>query len=336
MSTAPHIACDRGDWRAQLRDVIQRPEELLRMLELAPRDVGLSHAACRQFALKVTHSFAHRMRPGDPQDPLLLQVLASESELLSPPGYSRDPVGETGAAIQRPGIIHKYRGRALLVVAAGCAVNCRYCFRRHFPYGENRNSQMAWRESLEYIRGDDTIEEVIFSGGDPLVAGDEQLADLTALVGAIPHVRRLRIHSRLPVVLPDRVTDGLLAAIAHPALQTVMVVHANHAREIDDSVAAAIQRLRAANVTCLNQAVLLRGINDSVQAQADLARALFGAGVLPYYLHLLDKVQGAAHFDVPEHAAVELMRELSGSLPGYLVPRLVREEAGEPAKTRVY
>lgn len=336
MDTATLAATDRGDWHAQLRDAIQQPQELLNLLGLTATDVGLLEEACHDFPMKVPRAFVDRMQPGDPHDPLLRQVLASAAELVSPADYSRDPVGETGAAIQRPGIIHKYTGRALLIVTAGCAVNCRYCFRRHFPYGDNQNSRMAWREALDYIRRDPTIEEVIFSGGDPLIATDAQLADLTDLVGAIAHVKRLRIHSRLPIVLPDRVTDALVQATTHPSLQTVMVIHANHAAEIDQTVAAAIARLRDAGVTSLNQAVLLRGVNDSVAAQADLAQALFEAGVLPYYLHLLDKVQGAAHFNVPETEAVELMHDLSATLPGYLVPRLVTEQAGAPAKTRLY
>ena len=326
---------ERGDWRTQLRDAVRHPEELLQLLELSSHDVALSDAACREFAMKVPHAFVDRMQPGDPNDPLLRQVLATNAERASPAGYGDDPVGETGAATQRPGIIHKYRGRVLLIVASGCAVNCRYCFRRHFPYGEHRNSQMAWREALDYIHGDTSIEEVIFSGGDPLVATDAQLAELTALVAAIPHVHRLRIHSRLPVVLPDRITEDLVKATTHPALQTVMVVHANHAAEVDHTVASAIGRLRDAGVTSLNQAVLLRGINDSVQAQADLARALFTAGILPYYLHLLDKVRGAAHFATPERDAAELVRELTATLPGYLVPKLVKEQAGAPSKTRI-
>lgn len=336
MDTAILVGSDRGDWRAQLRDAVREPQELLKHLDLKPGDVGLSHQACHEFGMKVPRAFVDRMQRGDPGDPLLRQVLATEAELLSHDGYNLDPVGEIGTAIQRPGIIHKYAGRALLIVAAGCAINCRYCFRRHFPYSDNQNSQMAWREALDYIRRNDSIEEVIFSGGDPLVASDAQLADLTSLVAAIPHVQRLRIHSRLPVVLPDRITDELVQAITHPSLQTVMVVHANHAAEIDHTVAAAIERLRDAGITSLNQAVLLRGVNDSVDAQADLAQSLFAAGILPYYLHLMDKVEGAAHYNVPESEGIALMRSLSATLPGYLLPRLVKEQAGQPAKTRLY
>lgn len=323
------------DWQDQLRNVISSQSELLDILGLHPNDVGLAQGACDDFALKVPHSFVKRMQAGDPRDPLLLQVLASELELDQTPGYVRDPVGETGANNPHPGIIHKYHGRVLLIVSGGCAVNCRYCFRRHFPYNKNQNSREQWREALQYIREDNSIEEVILSGGDPLVATDDHLKQLVQQIGEIGHVQRLRIHSRLPIVIPDRITDELLAAITHESLQTIMVIHCNHAREIDDSVRRALAALRSAGVTNLNQAVLLAGVNDNSDSQIELCRDLFAAGVLPYYLHLLDKVQGAAHFDVPEKHALQLLAKLTSSLPGYMVPKLVREVAGEDAKVGV-
>ncbi len=275
------------------------------------------------------------MRPGDPRDPLLLQVLSSAREMADTAGYSRDPVGESGATNPRRGIMHKYHGRVLLIVSGGCAVNCRYCFRRHFPYNENQNSRQQWHEALDYIRADSSIEEVILSGGDPLVATDEQLQQLVEQIGAIAHVQRLRIHSRLPVVIPARITEPLLDAITHARLQTIMVIHCNHAREIDESVAVALAALRRRDITLLNQAVLLAGINDSLEAQLALCQRLFATGTLPYYLHLLDKVQGAAHFDVPESKARLLLAELAARLPGYLVPKLVREIAGADSKVVV-
>jgi L-lysine 2,3-aminomutase len=320
------------NWQSQLRNVITSRHELLEILGLSEADVGSSGGACADFPLKVPHSFVQRMRPGDPRDPLLLQVLSSRREMDDIPGYLRDPVGESGATVPRRGIIHKYHGRVLLIVSGGCAVHCRYCFRRHFPYGENQNSRQQWVAALDYIRADSSIEEVILSGGDPLVATDEQLQQLVAQIAAIAHVRRLRIHSRLPVVLPARVTDTLLDAITHPNLQTVMVIHCNHANEIDAPVATALAALRRRDITTLNQAVLLQGINDNVAAQLALCQRLFAAGTLPYYLHLLDKVQGAAHFDVPESKAHLLMAQLTAHLPGYLVPRLVREIQGANSK----
>jgi len=321
------------DWQSQLRDTICSGHELLSLLKLDARDLGFSHRACDDFPLKVPMAFARRMRAGDPDDPLLLQVLASEAELAPMPGYTTDPVRETNEANPYRGIIHKYRGRALLIVSGGCAINCRYCFRRHFPYGDNRNSRAQWQAALDYIRQDQDIEEVILSGGDPLVASDEHLAMLVSRIAAIPQVRRLRVHSRLPIVIPDRITDTLLEAITHPGLKTIMVVHCNHGNEIDNAVREAVASLRQRSITVLNQAVLLARVNDSSQALVDLSEALFDAGVLPYYLHLLDKVRGAAHFDVPEDRARRLVGEIAGRLPGYLVPRLVREEPGAASKT---
>ena len=325
----------RDDWQSQLRSVISSAGELLEQLGLQPEDVGYSAAACADFALKVPQAFVRRMRPGDPRDPLLLQVLARSQELTETAGYGPDPLGEIGAANPVRGIIHKYHGRVLLIVSGGCAINCRYCFRRHFPYTENQNSRREWREALDYIRRDKDISEVILSGGDPLLASDDHLGELVTQIDAIGHVRRLRIHTRLPVVIPDRVTTGLVEAITGRNLQTVAVIHSNHANEIDTAVDAALARLSGSGITLLNQSVLLAGVNDDAAALTALSERLFAAGVLPYYLHLLDRVQGAAHFDVPEARARELLAGITATLPGYLVPKLVREVAGAPFKVAV-
>ena len=335
----PHtdlITTERPGWQQQLRDAVSSSEQLLELLQLEPAQVPVAAAAAEQFPLRVPHSFISRMTVGDANDPLLRQVLAVPEELVETPGYGSDPVGERGSANPSPGIIHKYDGRVLLITTGACAINCRYCFRRHFPYADNQNSRFHWRETLQHVRDDASISEVILSGGDPLVATDRQLAELVGLIAAIPHVQRLRIHSRLPIVLPDRVTPELVKAICHPRLQTIMVVHSNHAREIDDTVRAGMARLQRSGITLLNQAVLLAGINDDSDSLAELCAALFSSGIMPYYLHLLDKVRGAAHFDVPESRGLELMHSLSARLPGYMVPRLVREIAGEPGKTRIY
>lgn len=321
-----------SSWRQQLRDAITRPGELLDMLGLDGADVGLSSAACDDFPLRVPVDFVRRMQRGDPADPLLLQVLPQRHEMTAAPAFGPDPVGELGAQNPQPGIVHKYRGRVLLIVTGSCAVNCRYCFRRHFPYTENRNSRAEWHNTLDYIRADDSIAEVILSGGDPLVAGSDQLGELVDEIAAIDHVSRLRVHSRLPVVLPSRVTNNLVAALTRESLKTVMVIHANHANEIDHSVAGAVATLREAGIITLNQAVLLAGVNDSLEAQVALCQQLFNAGVLPYYLHLLDRVQGAAHFEVCEQSAKILHRQMRAHLPGYLLPRLVREIEGADAK----
>jgi EF-P beta-lysylation protein EpmB len=272
------------------------------------------------------------MRRGDAHDPLLRQVLPLGLELDAAPGYGRDPVGDLDSRAG-PGVLHKYRGRALLVTTGACAINCRYCFRRHFPYEEENASRGGFAPALEALRSDTSITEVILSGGDPLTLGDRRLAALFGELASIAHLRRVRLHTRLPVVLPGRIAAGFLEPWSAVRLQKVVVVHANHANEIDGSVREAFARLAAAGSTLLNQSVLLRGINDDAEVLAELSETLFAAGVLPYYLHLLDRVAGAAHFDVPEQAARELWSDLSARLPGYLVPRLVREIPGAPAKT---
>ncbi len=333
MSLKPILATSVPSWQDELRNTITSGPELLALLGLTAESVGLSAAASADFRLKVPHNFVDRMQPGNPSDPLLLQVLASEHELLADPRFSSDPLQETTDAIVQPGILHKYHGRALLIAAGGCAVNCRYCFRRHFPYTENLHSSADWPQALAYIAADASIEEVILSGGDPLVLMDDLLAELINTIAAISHVRRIRIHTRLPIVIPSRVTPALVQAISHPAVQTVIVVHSNHANEIDHGVAEALLALRDGNITLLNQAVLLANINDDLEVQLDLCKRLFAAGTLPYYLHMLDKVQGALHFDVTKQRAKALHKSMAARLPGYLLPRLVYETPGAEGKT---
>jgi EF-P beta-lysylation protein EpmB len=315
-----------------LQDAVSDPAELLGLLHLGPEWLEPARAAARRFPLKVPRGFVDRMRHGDPRDPLLLQVLPLGTEIDEVPGYVTDPVGDL-AAKAGPGLLHKYAGRALLVTTGACAIHCRYCFRRHFPYDDENASRAGFGPALDAIRADSSIGEVILSGGDPLTLNDRRLTLLWEGLAAIPHVRRVRIHTRLPVVLPERIDRRFLEAWSAVPLQKVVVVHANHANEIDGAVRAAIAGLRAADTTVLNQAVLLRGINDRVADLMALSEALFDAGALPYYLHLLDRVAGAAHFDTPEATARRLVADLAAHLPGYLVPRLVREEPGARAKT---
>ena len=321
-------------WQAAWRQAVRDPRELLAMLGLEELAAGLSDAAAGQFPMRVPRGFIARMRQGDRADPLLRQVLPVLDEDRVVPGFGLDAVGDA-AARRGGGVIHKYNGRALLVATGSCAVNCRYCFRRHYPYAEDTAAAAGWREAVATIAGDASIHEVILSGGDPLSLADHKLAGLTDALRAIPHIRRLRIHTRLPIVLPERVDDGLLAWLRGLPWPVAVVVHANHANEFDASVDAAMAALRQADVTLLNQAVLLRGVNDSVDALADLCERGHAAGVLPYYLHQLDRVAGAAHFEVGDHEALALHAALAARLPGYLVPRLVREIAGEPGKTPV-
>ena len=318
-------------WQQQWRDAVRDPHELLSMLGLEALAGRLSDAAATEFPLRVPRGFVARMRHGDPHDPLLRQVLPLDDEERIVPGFSLDAVGD-GMARVGNGLIQKYRGRALLVATGSCAIHCRYCFRRHFPYAEETAAANGWADAVALIRGDRGIDEVILSGGDPLSLATSKLSELTDALAAIPHLKRLRIHTRLPVVLPERVDAALSAWLHALPWPVTVVIHANHANEFDATVDAALARLRDAGATLLNQAVLLRGVNDSVDALADLSERGFAAGVLPYYLHQLDRVAGAAHFEVDDACARSLHAALAARLSGYLVPRLVREVAGDPGK----
>lgn len=318
-------------WQRELADAVRDPGELCRLLAI---DLPLADEARRSaagFPLLVPRAFVARMRKGDRHDPLLLQVLPVAAERQVAAGFSADPLAEA-AALAAPGLVQKYAGRALVLATGACAINCRYCFRREFPYAESGATRAGVEAAVDAVAADPTIHEVILSGGDPLLLDDERLGRLVERIEAIPHVRRLRIHSRLPIVLPARVTESLTAILAATRLATVVVVHANHPAELDAAVAAALARLAAARVILLNQAVLLAGVNDSVAVLATLSERLVEIGVLPYYLHLLDRVQGTAHFEVSEDAAKCLHEALRARLPGYAVPRLAREVPGEPAK----
>ncbi|MGU3524022.1 EF-P beta-lysylation protein EpmB [Enterobacteriaceae bacterium C23F] len=322
----------REDWLSQLADVITDPDELLRLLNVdADENLSAGREAKRLFPLRVPRAFAARMEKGNPNDPLLLQVLTSQQEFVAAPGFSTDPLEEQHSVV--PGLLHKYRNRALLLVKGGCAVNCRYCFRRHFPYADNQGNKRNWQAALDYISAHPELDEIIFSGGDPLMAKDHELTWLLDALEAIPHIKRLRIHSRLPIVIPARITDALTERFTRSSLQILLVNHINHAQEIDDEFRQAMRKLKMAGVTLLNQSVLLRGVNDNAQTLANLSNALFDAGVMPYYLHVLDKVQGATHFMVSDDEARAIVRELLTLVSGYMVPKLAREIGGEPSKT---
>ena len=322
-------------WQRDLGRAITDPEELLAKVGLDPALGAPARAASSAFRMRVTHSYLSRMRRGDANDPLLRQVLPLADELLETPGYGADPLLEDEAT-RAPGLLQKYEGRALLITTQACAIHCRYCFRREFPYSAQAEATeegaTRFRAALDVISGDTSIEEVILSGGDPLSLSDSRLAKITDAIAGIRHVQRIRVHTRQPIVLPSRVDDGLLSWLRGIQRPTVFVLHTNHPNELDSEVRAACAKLRRAGVTLLNQSVLLRGVNDDVDTLADLSRALMDAGIVPYYLHLLDRVRGTAHFDVAEAEARRLVETLSTRLSGYLVPRLVREVPGAPYK----
>lgn len=320
-------------WQRELAEAIDTPEALIDALGLDLALAAPARAASGAFRLRVPWSYVRRMRRADPRDPLLLQVLPAAEELAERAGFVPDPLGER-AAIAAPALLQKYRGRALLIATPACAVHCRYCFRREFPYDEQKDGP-RWRDALAHLERDEDIEELILSGGDPLCLTDARLAALTDALEPIAHLRRLRVHTRVPIVLPSRVDAGLVSWLGTLKWPVVIVLHANHPNEIDEEVRAACAALRHAGATVLNQSVLLAGVNDDVETLAALARRLFDAGVLPYYLHLLDRVRGTAHFEVEESRARRIVGELAAVLPGYLVPRLVREQAGAPAKVPI-
>lgn len=334
-STLPSCAAiadaSRERWRLAWRQAIRDPRQLLLRLGLAELTARLSTEAAAQFPLRVPLGFIARMRYGDRNDPLLRQVLPLDEETRILPGFDLDAVGDT-AARTATGVIRKYHGRALLITTGSCAIHCRYCFRRHFPYARETAGRDRWREAIATITDDPRIEEVILSGGDPLSLSTTKLTELTQALRQLRQIKRLRIHTRLPIVLPERVDDALLNWLDELPWPVAMVLHANHANEFDATVDAALAGLRNRRVQLLNQSVLLRGINDSIQALSDLSERSFAAGVLPYYLHQLDRVQGTAHFEVDDARARALHAALAARLSGYLVPRLVREVAGDWGK----
>ncbi|MDI1232198.1 MAG: EF-P beta-lysylation protein EpmB [Methylobacter sp.] len=322
------------NWQQQLAEAFNNIEDLCRYLQLSPDDLPVSVAASETFALRVPLSFADSMEKGNPHDPLLRQVLPIKEELLAYPGFNHDPVGDLAAATQT-GVLHKYHGRVLFINTGSCAINCRYCFRRNFPYADLQLSKQKEEAAVQYIQADDSISEVILSGGDPLLLSDARLSRLIQQLNAIKHLKRIRIHSRLPIVLPARITGELINTLTESPKQIVIVVHCNHANEISDRVIAACNLLKTSGITVFNQSVLLKGINDNAKVLCELSERLFSHGIIPYYLHLLDKATGTGHFEVSEQQALILIRQVQATLPGYLVPKLVKEQAGATSKLSI-
>jgi len=317
-------------WRAAMKSAVRDPVHLCRMLGLPAE---LEHAAVRaahDFTVFAPLPYIARIEPGNPRDPLLRQVLPLEDEVQEVSGFTTDPVGD-GTAKRAPGLLQKYHGRALMITSGACAVHCRYCFRRHYPYTEGPRSPQQWARVLEDIARDETIEEIILSGGDPLALVDSRLAELIAMLAEIGHLRRVRVHSRLPIVIPQRVTDSLIAWLRGTRLSPILVVHANHPHELDEDVAAALRKLVDCGIPVLNQTVLLRGVNDDAETLVQLSERLLDCHVMPYYLHQLDRVAGAAHFEVSEEEGMRLVDQMRSRLPGYAVPRFVREVGGGSA-----
>ncbi|MBK1721992.1 EF-P beta-lysylation protein EpmB [Thiocystis violacea] len=326
------VTCQTDQWQRDLAGAYRDIDALLDALRLSRTQIPDLDPEPSPFGILVTRSFAACMTPGDPTDPLLRQVLPLSAERILSPGFLSDPVGDIDAT-RVPGLLQKYHGRALMIVTGACAVHCRYCFRRHFPYADVGPTTERWNAALAHIAADDSLREIVLSGGDPLMMADGQIADLVERLNGIGHLRRLRIHTRLPVVLPSRVSDGLCEALTRGHLGTIVVVHANHPRELDASASTALARLRNAGIQLLNQSVLLRGVNDDPAVLAELSERLFDCGVIPYYIHQLDPVVGAGRFQVSDDRARMLLDNLRARISGYLVPRLVREIQGEGSKT---
>ena len=324
------------NWQSQLSDLITDPSELLSLLELSSEQL-LSGAilASEKFKLRVPRAFVGKMNAKNPLDPLLLQVLPHHLELEEHPEFVTDPLGEE-AANQLPGVLHKYKSRFLLTLTGACAVHCRYCFRRHFPYQENLPKNEDWLNIKNYIEANPNINEIILSGGDPLTLSNRKLALWLERLSSLKQIEILRIHSRVPIVIPNRIDEELISLLKNSRLRIVLVVHSNHASELDDFTCSKLLQLSDHHITVLNQAVLLKGVNDSAQTLIDLSYRLFEARVMPYYLHVLDKVKGAQHFDLESSKIDDIYRDVLANLPGYLVPKLVREIAGEKNKTPLF
>lgn len=322
----------RLSWQAQLARAIRCPVTLLRYVGLAADAIGYSREALRGFPLRVPHAYADRIQKGDPEDPLLRQVFPFRAEERDAPGFVADPLGEAGMTAA-PGLLQKYRGRVLAITTGACAIHCRYCFRRHFPYQNAAMTRANLGRGLAAIKADQSLAEVILSGGDPLSVSDTRLFDLFDALTAIPHIKRIRFHTRLPIVLPARISADLPMRLAASPKTVVFVLHINHANEIDQAVIAAAGLLRKAGILLFNQAVLLRGVNDSVERLIALSERLTENGISPYYLHLLDPVAGAAHYAVGPQRAARLMAAMRARVSGYLIPKLVKEERGAAGKT---
>ncbi|QIZ78633.1 EF-P beta-lysylation protein EpmB [Ferrimonas lipolytica] len=327
------VQCLDRRWQQEVADAYSDPLQLLAFLGIDPNHYGEGLTARKLFPMRVPKAFAAKMEHGNVHDPLLQQVLPVAAEFIEQAGFNTDPTGEQDDA--KPGLLHKYRSRVLLMLRGGCAINCRYCFRRHFPYQDHKVGQSEIAEAIDHINNDSNINELLLSGGDPLMARDDHLADLFLQLRQARNLKRIRIHTRLPVSIPNRITNEFINLCQQAPWQIILVLHSNHANEICSELADKLAQLRAAGVTLLNQGVMLKGINDNAQTLVDLSERLFEVGVMPYYMHQLDKVVGATHYEVSDDEARAIMAEVITLLPGFLVPKLVREVAGKSSKTPI-
>lgn len=316
-------------WQQAMREAFKDPLALLAFVEVLPSQVQLNDRPT--FSCCCPRNYAQRMTKKDPDDPLLKQVLPVMAENLHHPEFVLDPTGDSAAQSQR-GVLQKYHGRALVITTGSCAIHCRYCFRQHFNYRESYHFSIE--QKLQALGTD--IEEIILSGGDPLMLNDEKLNEICQLVISKKHLKRIRIHTRVPIVLPERITDSFLSLLEGLPLSKVMVIHCNHPNEINEEIKQVLHQLSQTGTMLLNQSVLLKGINDTAHTLIELSERLLDAKVLPYYLHLLDKVAGAVHFDVCAQQGLQLLEEMKKKLPGFLVPKLVREQAGFPYKIAIH
>lgn len=319
------------NWQKQLQKARQRPEDLLKKLHIDDNQLVISESASKQFPVSAPEAYIKRIQAADAADPLLRQIMPVKEEEIELPKFISDPVGDLKSE-KSPGLLHKYPGRVLLIVTGACAIHCRYCFRRHFPYSENTMSTANWQQALSYIESDESIEEVILSGGDPLTLTDTKLMSISSELASINHLQRLRIHSRIPVVLPERILQSDLHWFTATRLKPILILHINHAGELDSEAVKAIEKLKQHHIPLYNQSVLLKGVNDRLEDLIALSKMLFEHDIVAYYLHMLDPVSGASHFEVNEAKAKKLLHGLRENLPGYMVPTLVREVSGENSK----
>ncbi len=332
INTLDYIDCN-ATWQEQLKDTVNNIDTLCAALDLNPSTLNLNINP--KFPIRVPKAYLNKISKNNPLDPLLLQVLPLNQELHITPNYCQDPLNEH-KFLKAPGLIHKYKNRVLLTLTSACGIHCRYCFRQNFPYSENIIPNKNRQLQLDYIKNNSHINEIILSGGDPLCVNNKYLDNLFTDLSQIDHIKTIRFHSRMPIIIPDRIDTGFIDVLNnHKKFKIVLVTHCNHPNELDDTIKAKMELLIKNNITLLNQSVLLKNINNCPDILTNLSNKLFDYRIIPYYLHLLDKVQGVGHFDVDINEVKQIMHKVQSNLPGYLVPKLVREIPGEVSKTLV-